>query len=112
MAIGGFQYFYVPPDCERFEMAFLPTYMRDRFKSKLRLASGAIVNPDAKPVAPISCGLETEPQVITVQVPPEHRGKAWGITGQLFSIVSIKGVPPYISPSFDAIHNAPHVPRK
>jgi len=108
--IGGFQYFYVPPDCEQFEMSFLPTYTKTRFKSKLRLASGAILNPDCKPVASISCGLATRPQVITITVPPAHRGKAWGITGQLFSIVSMKGVPPYISPSFDAVATPPHVP--
>jgi hypothetical protein len=107
---GGVQFFYVPPDCERFELAFLPTYEKQRFKAKLRLASGAVVNPDAKAIASISCGLETNPQVIAIDVPPEHRGKAWAVAGQLFTIVDMKGVPPYISPSFDAVANSPHEP--
>ena len=110
IGIGEVQYFYVPEDVEEFEMGFLPTYQRDRFRAKLRLAAGAILNPDCEAVASISCGLETKPQIVKVQVPPEHRGKTWGLAGRLFSIVHLKNVPPYISPSYATFQGEPRVP--
>ena len=110
MTLSEFQFFHVPADVEEFELAFLPSYQRQRFYAKLRLSAGAVIDPDANPVASISCGLETEPQVIRVKVKPEHRGKTWCLAGNGYSIVRMRNVPPYISPSFDAFRTAPHVP--
>jgi len=110
-AVNAMTYFYVPADCETFEMGFLPTYLPQRFEAKLRMAAGALVNPDAEIVESIRCGLESEPQIVEVVVPPRYRGKTWGVTGQLFSIVAMKHLPPYISPSFDAFQTAPHTPK-
>lgn len=110
MILSGFQFFYVPKDVEQFELSFLPGYTRDRFDSKMELAAGAILNPDAESVAPIRCGLETRPNVIRIDVPPEHRGKTWSIAGAGYCLTAMKGVPPYISPSFQSFENEPRVP--
>ena len=110
MILSGFQFFYVPKDVEQFELSFLPGYTRDRFDSKMELAAGAILNPDAESVAPIRCGLETRPNVIRIDVPPEHRGKTWSIAGAGYCLTAMKGVPPYISPSFQTFENDPRVP--
>ena len=112
MVLSGFQFFFVPEDGEQFELSFLPSYTRQRFNSKLVLVAGAIFDPDAKPVAPIRCGLETRPDVIRIEVPPKHRGKVWGIAGSGYCLIGMKGIPPYISPSYDTINNAPHAPAK
>lgn len=110
MTLSGFQFFYVPEDAEQFELSFLPGYTRERFDNKLELAAGAILNPDAEAVAPIRCGLETRPNIVRIDVPPKHRGKTWGIAGTGYCLIAMKGVPPYISPSFQTFANEPRVP--
>ncbi|WP_145057857.1 exo-rhamnogalacturonan lyase family protein [Lignipirellula cremea] len=110
MRLAGFQYFYVPQETEHFELSFLPGYTRDRFDNKLELAAGAILNPDADPVAPIRCGLETRPNVVRIDVPPQHRGKTWCIAGSGYCLTAMEGVPPYLSPSFRTFASEPRVP--
>lgn len=111
LTLSGFQFFWVPEDCTSFELSFLPSYQRNRFEQKLILSTGAILNPDAEPVDYIRCGLETEPQVVRIEVKPEHRGKAWCIAGNGYSIVGMKGVPSYISPSLQTFDAAPFTPQ-
>jgi len=67
------------------------------------MASGAILDPDAKVAASISCGLATNPQEITIKVKPEQRGKVWCIAG-------MEGIPSWISPSYQAFQGAKNLP--
>jgi PcRGLX-like protein central beta sandwich domain len=110
MEINGVQYFYVPKDVTEFTMSFLPSVEAGRFNSKLRMAAGVVVNPDCKSVATINCGLARKPDVVKVEVPPQHRGKVWAVAGSSLSIVKMENIPPYISPSFDAMQTEPFVP--
>ncbi len=110
MVLSGFQFFYVPADVESFEMSFLPSYNRDRFAAKLALAAGAILNPNAQPVASIRCGLENRPNVVRVEVPPKFRGQTWCIAGSGYCLIGMKGAPPYISPSRATFATEPRVP--
>lgn len=110
MSLSGYQFFWVPEEVEEFELAFLPDYRKQRFAAKLSLSAGAVLNPDAEPVAYIRCGLETEPQVVRIRPKPEHRGQAWCIAGSEYSLVGMEGVPPYISPSYMTFQSPPFVP--
>lgn len=104
------QYFFVPQDVERFTLGFLPAGIDTWALGHLHFAAGAVLDPDCNVVEPISCALEREPQLIEVDVKPEHRGRVWAIAGSNFSIVRMDGVPNFISPSFDTVASEPHAP--
>jgi hypothetical protein len=57
------------------------------------------------------CGEKSLDPFDLSDVPPQHRGKTWAVAGQLFTIINMKGVPPYISPSYTTFENAPRVPQ-
>jgi hypothetical protein len=111
VAIEGVQYFYVPPQTERFELHFLPSYVPPtQAWQKTMISAGVIYNGDLAPVTSINCGLSKQPQIIAIEAPPEQRGRVWCVVARDCAIVNVRGIPPWLAPSWHAFSGEPIVP--
>lgn len=97
----GRAFFFVPPDCARFELTFAPGYEVKPTQYRY-MGAGVVYDPDLRVVAPIASGNE-KCQVISVDVPPAQRGKVWSfVANDYVMLIGVRGIPSWVSASHRA----------
>lgn len=109
--LSGTAFFYVPADCEKFEMHLLPSFHPpSRGRGSMDMSMGVVFNADLEPAARIDCSLQTTPQVLTFEPSPVQRGRVWAILGGGVTFHKVVGIPAYLAPTVHSFTGTPRHP--
>ena len=112
-------YFWAPEDAAKFAI-----HLKESRDMRLR-CTAFVRNPDHEVVAAAMFPPQTLPpelavkgakpsrhvqRVIRVDVPPEHRGRMWSLSGATVTIAKVEGIPPYFAARPEGIRAMLKVP--